>query len=187
MVTKATGNPPGRPPIALRNNPLRFAFALAEAIRRGLRISGNRARSLAVLYLYALRTDAEPSPRLGRLQARRGGEIVSFDISRLPGDRSETRDVSKRIQTVNTLEKMAKRGVAKEDMVYFDKLATCFFAALFSKASLVRRASGIERLSHEIGEEAHFVAVVAEMRVKVATDATANGPDLSPVEAASNL
>jgi hypothetical protein len=120
---------------------------------------------VAVLELRASKTDdADLDPRMGRLHAKRGGEVVSYDISALLGDPDERIDLSKRIQEINTLEKMVRRGTVEADPEYFRKLATCFFAALFSKAGLEMRATGIELLSREIGEEAHFAAVVAKLR-----------------------
>jgi hypothetical protein len=165
VVTKPTGNPPGRPRVAIRNHPLRFDLALAEAIRRECKVSAQKATELAVLELRAKKTDdAELDPRIARLHAKRGGEVVSYNISELPGDQNERIDLSKRIQEINTLEKMVRRGMVEADPEYFKKLAACFFAALFSKAGLEMRATGIELLSREIGEEAHFAAMVAKLR-----------------------
>ena len=162
MVTKPTGKPPGRPQIPLRDHPLRFDLALAEAIRWGRKVGLHRAIVLAVVELRARKTDAEPSPRLVR-HLERGGTIVSYDISTLSGSPNETIDLSKRIQAVNTLEKMLRREVSDTDKEYFLKLATCMFSALFSKKSLDERATGIELLSREIGEEGHFAEMVAGM------------------------
>jgi hypothetical protein len=172
MATKPTGNRPGRPRVPLRDHPMRFDLALAEAIRRGLKVGGNRARALAVAELRAIKTDAAPSTRLAPLCAKIGGEIVSYDIARLRGDPDEE-DLSKRIQEINTLEKMMRRGIAENEKDYFDRLSTCFFAALFSKISPERRAAGIEDLSREIGEEEKFAGIVAKLR-EMAT-AVANG------------
>jgi hypothetical protein len=163
MVTRPTGNRPGRPRVPLREHPLRFGLALAEAIRRGLKVSGNKARALAIAELRTVKISEEPSTRLAPLYAKIGGEIVSYDIERLPGDPDEE-DPSKRVQEINTLEKMMRRGIAEDERDYFDKLSTCFFAAIFSKTALERRAAGIELLSREIGEEAHFAGIVAKLR-----------------------
>lgn len=78
------------------------------------------------------------------------------------------RDLSKRIQAVNTLQKKLKRGIFEADKEYFTKLSTCFFAALFLKGSLETRATGIDLLSKEIGEEAFGAALIAAMRKTVA-------------------
>jgi hypothetical protein len=105
----------------------------------------------------------------------------------LSGSPNETIDLSKRIQAVNTLEKMLRREVSDTDKEYFLKLATCMFSALFSKKSLDERATGIELLSREIGEEGHFAEMVAGMRASVAGDATRNWPELFPVGTASDM
>jgi hypothetical protein len=187
MVTKATGKPPGRPRVLLRDNPLRFELALAEVIRRRFKVSGHKARVLAVLELRAKKTDDdEINPRLARIQEKQGGELVFYDISAIGGDPDEGVDLSKRLQVVNSLEKMSKRGLAEEDKEYFEKLATCFFAALFGKGDLVRRAAGIELLSREIGEEGRFARMVAHMRATVASNATRDWPELCPVGGLKN-
>jgi hypothetical protein len=144
VVTKPTGNRPGRPRVSFRDDPLRFDLALAEAIRRGLKVSAQKARALAVM---ALRADPRQETGVG---------IMSFDISTFragPNARFE-RDLSKRIQAINTLEKKAKRGIAEDDREYFTTLSACYYAALFGKGSIERRAIGIELLSKEIGEAA---------------------------------
>jgi hypothetical protein len=186
VVSKPTGRPPGRPRAPLRDNSLRFEWALADVIRRWLKVSGHKARTLAVLMLRAKKAEGdEINPRLARIQEKQGGEIVFYDISTISGgDADERIDLSKRIQVVNSLEKMSKRGLAEEDKEYFEKLATCFFIALFSKGDLGRRATGIELLSREIGEEGHFVGMVAHMRATVADNATRDWPELRPVGAA---
>jgi hypothetical protein len=185
VVSKPTGRAPGRPRGSLRDNPLRFDWALAEAIRRGLKVSGHKARALAVVALRAKKTDHdEITPRLARIQEKQGGELVFYDISAIGGDPDERIDLSKRLQVVNSLEKMSARGLAEEDKEYFEKLAACFFAALFSKGDLGRRATGIELLSRKIGEEGHFAEMVAQMRATVAGDATRDWPELRPVGAA---
>jgi hypothetical protein len=185
MVSKPTGRQPGRPRVSLRDNPLRFELALAEAIRRGLKVSAHKARALAVLALRAKKTDDdEINPRLARIQEKQGGEIVRYDVSTIRGDPYERIDLSKRLQVVNSLERMSKRGLAEEDKEYFEKLATCFFAFLFGKGDLGQRATGIELLSRKIGEEGHFAEMVAQMRATVAGDSTRDWPELRPVGAA---
>jgi hypothetical protein len=187
MVTKRTGNRPGRPRASFRDDPLRFDMALAEAIRRGRKVSAQQAIELAVLEHRAETMDsfgAKLSPRMRRLYEKRGGEIVSYDISMLRGDRYE-KDPTKRIQLINTLQKKFKRGVAEEDREYFTTLSACFFAALFGKGSLERRAIGIELLSKDIGEAAFGAAMAAAVR-KVAiteSDATSDIPEFRPVGA----
>jgi hypothetical protein len=189
MVTKPTGKPPGRPRAPLRDNPLRFELALAEVIRRGLKVSSHKARTLAVLWLRAKKTDDdEVNPRLARIQKKHGGEIVFYDISTIDGgDPYERIDISKRLQVVNSLEKMSARGLAEEDKEYFTKLSTCFFAYLFGKGDLGTRATGIELLSRKIGEEGHFAEMVAHMRATVGGDAIRDWPELRPVEATPNM
>jgi hypothetical protein len=168
VVTKATGKPPGRPRVSFRDNPLRFDFALSAALQAGLKVSGHKARALAVLALRAKKTDGtEINPHLARIEEKQGGEIIRYDVSRIAGDPDERIDLSKRLQVVNSLEKMSRRGLAEEDKEYFEKLATCFFAAL-SNDHLGRRATGIELLSRKIGEEGHFAEMVAHMRATVA-------------------
>jgi hypothetical protein len=186
MVTKPTGKPPGRPRVSLRENPLRFELALAEAIRRGLKVSGHKARALAVLELRGTKgADDEINPQLARIQEKHGGEVVFYDVSAIGGDSDERIDLSKRLQAVNSLEKMSRRGLVEEDKEYFTKLSTCFFAALFGKGDLGGRATGIELLSRQIGEEGHFAGMVAHMRATIAGNATR--PELCPVGAASNM
>jgi hypothetical protein len=187
MVTKRTGNRPGRPRASFRDDPLRFDMALAEAIRRGRKVSAQQAIELAVLEHRAETMDsfgAKLSPRMRRLYEKRGGEIVSYDISMLRGDRYE-KDPTKRIQLINTLQKKFKRGVAEEDREYFTTLSACYYAALFGKGSLERRAIGIELLSKDIGEAAFGAAMAAAVR-KVAiteSDATSDIPEFRPVGA----
>jgi hypothetical protein len=102
------------------------------------------------------------SSSTARKREERGGEIVSFNISTLLGDRFE-KDLSKLIPAVNTLERKAKRGFEEADKDYLMKLSTCFFAALFGNGSLERRAIGIALLSQEIGETAFGAALIASM------------------------
>ena len=154
----------------------------------GHKVSGHKARALAVLMLRAKKADdAEIDPRLARIQEKQGGEIVSYDVYALPGNPDEPTDLSKRLQAVNTLEKTSRRGLAEEDKEYFTKLSACFFAFLFGKGDLGRRATGIELLSREIGEEDHFSEMVAQMRATVASNATRDWPELCPVSATSNV
>jgi hypothetical protein len=189
MVTKRTGNRSGRPRASFRDDQLRFDMALAEAIRRGLKVSAQQAIELAVLEYRAEIMDsfgAKLSPRMRRLYEKRGGEIVSYDISMLRGDRYE-KDPSKRIQLINTLQKKFKRGIAEEDSEYLTTLSACYYAALFGKGSLERRAKGIELLSKDTGEAAFGAAMAAAVR-KVAiteSDATSDIPEFRPVGAAS--
>jgi hypothetical protein len=190
MVTRRTGNRPGRPRASFRDDPLRFDMALAEAIRRGRKVSAQQAIELAVLEYRAETMDsfgAKLSPRMRRLYEKRGGEIVSYDISMLRGGRDEEfeRDPSKRIQLINTLQKKFKRGIGEEDREYFTTLSACYYAALFGKGSLERRAIGIELLSKDIGEAAFGAAMAAAVR-KVAiteSDATSDIPEFRPVGA----
>jgi hypothetical protein len=193
MVTKPTGNRPGRPRVSLRDDPLRFDMALAEAIRRGLKVPAQKAVELAVLEYRAEKMDfvGEFSSRMRRILEQAGGEIVSYDISMLRGGRDEEFecDPSKRIQLINTLQKKLKRGIAEEDKEYFTMLGACYYAALFGKGSLERRAIGIELLSKEIGEDANIGAAMAAAVRKVAqvviteSDATSDIPEFRPVGA----
>lgn len=189
MVTKATGNPPGRPRVSKRNHPLRFEFALSAALKAGFKISGHKARALAVLMVRAEKADgAEIAPSLARIKEKQGGEIVSYDVSAfVGGNPNETIDLSKRLQAVNLLEKISRRELVEEDKEYFTKLSACFFAFLFGKGDLGRLATGVELLSREIGEEDHFVAMVAQMRATVAGNATRDWPELCPVGTPSNM
>ena len=167
MVTKPTGNPPGHPRVALHDHPLRFDLALAEAIRRGLKVSRNRARALAVLELRARKTD-DAEPRLALFQrVDRLNSFAKIDpFVGVAGQLGNIRrgSISANDFEINTLEQDGEAGTVEADPEYFEKLATCFFAALFSKAGLEMRATGIELLSREIGEQAHFAAMVAKLR-----------------------
>jgi hypothetical protein len=164
VVTRPTGRQRGRPTVALRDDPLVYELALSEALRRGLRVSHQRARILAVMALRAKETDGGDNlPRaLLRKRDETGGEILYFHISTLRGDVYE-KDPSKRIQAVNTLGRKLKRGIGEADNDYLTKLSALFFVALFGKGSLERRAIGIALLSQEIDETAFGAALIAAM------------------------
>jgi hypothetical protein len=165
MVTKPTGRQRGRPKVALRDVSLVYELALSEALRRGLKVSHQKARALAVVALRAKESDdgGNPPPKLLRKREKTGGEIVYFDISALRGGDPFELDPSKRIQAINTLETKAKRGFKEVDRDYLTKLSTCFFAALFGNGSLERRAIGIALLSQEIGERAFGAALERDL------------------------
>jgi hypothetical protein len=192
MVTKPTGRQRGRPKVVLRDFPLRYELALSEALRRGLKVSHQRARTFAVMALRAKKTerggeDLPPELSLLRKREEMGGEIVSFHIT-LSRDLFEL-DPSKRIQAINTLERKVKRGIEEADQDYLMKLSTCFYAALFGNSSLETRANGIALLSQEIGETAFGAALIEAMLTDArrlqpsSRDATSDIPDYCPVGA----
>lgn len=173
MVTPRTGRPPGRPNGSknknhrpLRDDPLAIQMALAEALQMGLNVSAQQARALAVVELSAEKTEfsGNLSKKMRASLERCGGTIVSYDISMLGGDIYE-RDLSKRIQPIDTLQKKTKREFTEADIEYLATLSSCFFVALFGKGSFETRAISIRILSKSINEEALGARLIEAMRL----------------------
>jgi hypothetical protein len=164
MTTPRTGQPEGRPKGSLRDHPYRFALAFSDAIQESLGITAQKSYLLAAAVF--LSDGAEPrspsdpslSRKLRTALEKFGGNVVSYELP--ASGNKESKSIKERIQSIDTLSKMANRIAIGDDLDYRAQLALLFKLILFTKSGSEMRSAIIRVLSIQMGEDTEALKLI---------------------------
>jgi hypothetical protein len=166
MARKATGRPNGRPPLPLRMHPFAIVLAVADAMHFEWGITHQKALTLAsAIFFYK---SAEPilpedlPAKLCRLFDEHRGDIaMAFDLP--ASGNPASRNPKECLQSVDTLQKMARRYKSGADLDYRVNLASLVKLLMFRQGGEDMRRQMVEVLLRRLDSPDPQIKRLAEM------------------------